>query len=90
MFLLSPQKIMQHMYGIIPLLFDCWANPVVYLLLKSSMDNRIGPIVGQSKKLLFMYLLSQETGILRAHQLSALFHPYLVLLNSLVNATPEL
>ena len=29
---------MQHMHGIIPKLFDCWANPVAHLLLlKSSM-----------------------------------------------------
>ena len=31
-------KIMQHMNGNIPLMFDCWANPVVHLfLLNSSM-----------------------------------------------------
>ena len=30
---------MLHMYGIIPYMFDCWADPVVHLLLlKSSMD----------------------------------------------------
>ena len=28
-----PQKIMQHMHGIIQKLFDCWANPVAHLLL---------------------------------------------------------
>ena len=34
----KPEKIMQHMRGIIPKLFDCWANPVDHLLLlKSSM-----------------------------------------------------
>ena len=31
---------MHHMHGIIPLLFDYWANPVVHLLLlKSSMGK---------------------------------------------------
>ena len=34
------QKIMQHMNGNIPYRFDCWADPVVHLLLlKSSMCN---------------------------------------------------
>ena len=28
----KPEKIMQHMYGIIPYLFDCWADPVAHLL----------------------------------------------------------
>ena len=32
----KPQKIMQHMHGIIPLLFDCWADPVAHLLLLKS------------------------------------------------------
>ena len=38
------KKIMQHMHGIIPQLFDFWANPVAHLLLlKSSMVRcRIG------------------------------------------------
>ena len=32
------QKIMQQMHGIIQYMFDCWADPVVYLvLLKSFM-----------------------------------------------------
>ena len=31
-FMLS-QKNLNHMHGIIPLLFDCWADPVVHLLL---------------------------------------------------------
>ena len=36
----KPQKIMHYMHGIIPWLFDSWANPVVHLLLlKSSMVN---------------------------------------------------
>ena len=31
---------MQHVHGIIPFMFDCWANPVVHLLLlKSSMAS---------------------------------------------------
>ena len=30
------QKIMQHMYGTIPYLFACWADPVVHLLLLKS------------------------------------------------------
>ena len=35
---LKPQKIMQPMHGIILQMFDCWADPVVHLLLlKSSM-----------------------------------------------------
>ena len=29
----KPEKFMQHMYGINPLLFDCCANPVDHLLL---------------------------------------------------------
>ena len=34
----KPKKIMQKMHGIIPQLFDCWADPVAHLLLlKSSM-----------------------------------------------------
>ena len=34
----KPEKFMQHMHGKIPLLFDCWADPVAHLLLlKSSM-----------------------------------------------------
>ena len=34
----NPQKIMQHMHGTIPYMFDCWADPVVHLLLvKNSM-----------------------------------------------------
>ena len=36
----KPPKIMLHMHGIIPQLFDCWANPVAHLLLlKSSMAS---------------------------------------------------
>ena len=36
----KPEKLMQHMHGIIPLLFDFWADPVVHLLLlKSSMKS---------------------------------------------------
>ena len=36
------QKIDQHICGIIPQLFDCWANPVVHLLLlKSSIAQWI-------------------------------------------------
>ena len=36
------QKNMQHMHGIIPKFFDCWADPVAHLLLlKSSMDAAI-------------------------------------------------
>ena len=32
------KKVMEHMYGIIPIMFDYWADPVVHLLLvKSSM-----------------------------------------------------
>ena len=35
----KPKKVMQHMHGIIPFMLDCWADPVVYLLiLESSMD----------------------------------------------------
>ena len=34
----KPEKLMQHMHGIISQLFDCWAYPVAHLLiLKSSM-----------------------------------------------------
>ena len=29
----KPEKFMQHMHGIIPKLFDCWADPVAHLLL---------------------------------------------------------
>ena len=37
----KPKKIMQQMHGIIPQLFDCWADPVAHLfLLKSSMYNQ--------------------------------------------------
>ena len=33
----------QHMHGNIPYMFDCWADPVVHLLLlKSSMAEAIG------------------------------------------------
>ena len=36
----NPPKIMQHMHGIIPYMFDCWADLVVHLLLlNSSMDG---------------------------------------------------
>ena len=37
------QKSIQHMHqGIIPYMFDCWADPVVHLLLpKSSMGMRL-------------------------------------------------
>ena len=39
----KPQKIMQHVDGIIPNMFDCWADPVVHLLLpKSSTTSGIG------------------------------------------------
>ena len=40
-------KIMQHIHCIIPQLFDCWADPIVHLLLlKSSMDHVIDtPVV---------------------------------------------
>ena len=31
MFMLYLKKIMQHMHGIIPKLFDCWADPVAHL-----------------------------------------------------------
>ena len=35
----KPKKIMQHMHGIIPYLFDFWAIPVAHLIiLESSMD----------------------------------------------------
>ena len=38
----KPEKLMQHMHGIISQLFDCWAYPVAHLLiLKSSMDQYI-------------------------------------------------
>ena len=38
----EPKKFMQHMHGIIPKLFYCWANPVAHLLLlKSSMGSVI-------------------------------------------------
>ena len=37
----KPKKFMQYMNGIIPLLFDCWADPIAHLLpLKSSMLQR--------------------------------------------------
>ena len=29
----KPQKIMQHMHSNIPNMFECWADPVVHLLL---------------------------------------------------------
>ena len=33
------EKFMQHMHGMIPELFNCWADPIAHLLLlKSSMD----------------------------------------------------
>ena len=32
-FILNLKKIMQHMHGIIPKLFDCWTDPDVHLLL---------------------------------------------------------
>ena len=36
----KPPKIMQHMHGNIPYMFDYWADPVVHLLLgKSSMAH---------------------------------------------------
>ena len=39
-YMLKHPKIMQHLHGIISKLFDCWANPVVHLiLLKSSMNQ---------------------------------------------------
>ena len=40
--LCEPQKIMQPIHGIIPYMFDCWADPVFHLLLlKSSMPHPI-------------------------------------------------
>ena len=58
-----PPKRMQHMQGIIPYLFDCWADPVVHLLLlKSSvllsMLDGVGfylalPLVGKYSRLNF-------------------------------------
>ena len=40
---------MQHMHGIIPKLFDCWANPVVHLLLQwNSMDRVILKVLAWS------------------------------------------
>ena len=45
--------IMEHMYGNIPYMFDCWADPVVHLfLLKSSM---VVPYRAESKKPIFLY-----------------------------------
>ena len=36
----KPKKMMKHMHGITPCLFDCCTDPVVHLLLlKSSMDK---------------------------------------------------
>ena len=37
----KPEKIVQYMHGNISFMFDCWADPVVHLLLlKSSMTFR--------------------------------------------------
>ena len=36
----KPQKIMQHMHGNIPYMFNCWAYPVVHLLLQQSSMAR--------------------------------------------------
>ena len=33
----KPKNIMQHMHGIIPLLFDCWADPVAHPLLLNGL-----------------------------------------------------
>ena len=42
------KKIMQHMYGLVPYLFDCWADPVVnLLLLKRSTDGPIASCANQ-------------------------------------------
>ena len=39
---LPPKKMMQHMHGIIAYMLDCWADPVVHLLLlKSTTKNSI-------------------------------------------------
>ena len=41
------EKFMQHMHGMILYLFDCWADPVVHLLLlKSSMTKPSGNNIG--------------------------------------------
>ena len=56
----KPEKIMQHMHGIIPKLFYCWADPVAHLLLlKSSMTELLRP---HSENLLFGHF-SPETSI---------------------------
>ena len=35
----NTNKVIQHMHGNIPFMFDCWADSVLHLLLlKSSMD----------------------------------------------------
>ena len=33
---IKAENFMQHIHGIIPLLFDCWADPAVHLLLLKS------------------------------------------------------
>ena len=40
----KPQKIMQHMSGIIPFLFDCWADPVPHLLILKTLDVPYGGV----------------------------------------------
>ena len=37
---LKPEKCMHHMHGVIPQLFDCWADPVVHLLIVQSSTTQ--------------------------------------------------
>ena len=48
----TPQKIMHYMHGIIPWLFDSWANPVVHLLLLKSSMGRLDALTLHGKRTL--------------------------------------
>ena len=39
----KPKKIMQQMHGLIPQLFDCWADPVAHLLLLKKAERSKQP-----------------------------------------------
>ena len=48
-FNVKPPKIMQHIHGIIPFMFDSWTHPVVHLLLRKSSTSRAILLVRQSR-----------------------------------------
>ena len=48
--MLNPKKIMQHVQSIIRHMFDCWANPLVHLLILNSSMELLLVVIGAAKK----------------------------------------